>query len=189
MALDLRKNDRLDLSKPGLKNIQVIVSWGLREGVSADLDASAIFLGSSGKMWAENSLVFYKQCGSPGDPVFHWGDQRTGTEGAEEADGEKIDIDLPRVDPRTSTILVVITSYSDGEPIHFGKVRDALVRVVDRDKNAELCRYDLTEDLSGHTAVAVAALQRKGSSWEFVAMAEALGKSSNGLADVVEKYG
>lgn len=191
MALDIRKmkkGEQLDISK-GLKRVKVFAAWGFREGLDADLDLSAIFLGPDGKMWAENSLVFYSQPGKkpeeapPGDPVYHRGDVRAGG-----AEPEWILADLPRVDPKTQTILLAITSYSDEEPIHFGRVRDATVYVVDEKSGEELCRYDLSEDMSGYTAVEVAALRRKGTGWEFVALAECIGKSMNGLADILAKY-
>lgn len=191
MVLDIgkmKKGERLDIDK-GLKRVKVFAGWGFREGLDADLDLSAIFLGPDGKMWAENSLVFYGQTGKkpeeapPGDPVYHKGDVRAGGE-----EPEWIVADLPRVDPKTHTILLAITSYSDEEPIHFGRVRDATVYVVDEKSGKELCRYDLTEDMSGYTAVEVAALRRKGTGWEFVALAECIGKSTNGLADILAKY-
>jgi tellurium resistance protein TerD len=185
MALDiskLKKGGRIEIGK-GLAKVKVAATWGFREGQRADLDLSAIFLGSDGKMWADDSLVFYRTEVKPEDPVRHSGDEREGG-----GEGECIQVDLPRVDPKTQSILMVITSYSEDEPIHFGRIKDAMVSVLDERTGVEQCRFDLTEDMSGYTSVEVGALRRKGSVWEFVALGECVGKSLNGLADILAKY-
>lgn len=185
MALKLKKNQVMELQ--GLRAVRAFLSWGVREGQKPDLDLSALFLGANGKMWAEDSLIYYNDTGratdgTPNGPVVHKGDVRDG------GDEEWISIDLARIDPRTETILLAITSYSEGEPIHFGRVRDALVWIVDEGRNEELCRYDLTEDMSGFTAVEAASFCRAGSGWEFKAIGQCTGKSANGLEDVTDKY-
>jgi tellurium resistance protein TerD len=181
----LKKGQRAELA--GLRSVRAFLSWGVREGQKPDLDLSALLLGTNGKMSGEDAIIFYNnpgraEDGTPNGPVFHKGDVREG------GDEEWISIDLAKIDPRTETILLAITSYAEGEPIHFGRVRDALVWVVDEGKNEQLCRYDLTEDMSGFTAVEAAAFRRDGRGWVFEALGRCVGKSANGLTDITNIY-
>ncbi|HQN09923.1 MAG TPA: TerD family protein [Thermoanaerobaculia bacterium] len=195
--LVLTKGSKLNLTKQGggkLSKIRLGLSWSFREGLDADLDASIVFLGRDGKMWAEDSIVYFHILESADGAVRHTGDVRG--EGAKDAgegeeDLENILIELPKVSLNTNSMAAVITSYSDSEPIHFGRVRNATVRVYDESSGQDskiLCSYDLAEDMSGFTSVVVADIRREGSEWVFHALAEKIGKSKNGLEDVVAKF-
>lgn len=195
--LVLTKGGKLDLRKKDggkLSNIRLGLSWSFREGLDADLDASVIFLGRDGKMWAEDSIVFFNILESADGAVRHTGDVRA--EGAKDAgegeeDLENIKIDLTKVTPNTNSIVAVITSYSDDDPIHFGRVKNATVRVYDESSGKDskiLCSYDLAEDMSGYTSVAVAEIRREDGGWMFHAIDEKIGKAANGLEDAVARY-
>jgi stress response protein SCP2 len=195
--LVLTKGSKLVLTKQGggkLSNIRLGLSWTFREGLDADLDASVVFLGRDGKMWADDSIVYFNILKSADGAVEHTGDVTAAgakDAGEGEEDLENIKIDLLKVTANTATIVAVITSYSSGEPIHFGRVKNATVRVYDESSGNDskiLCTYDLAEDMSGYTAVAVAEIRRDGSGWVFHAIDEKLGKSPNGLEDVVSRY-
>ncbi|HQN07567.1 MAG TPA: TerD family protein [Thermoanaerobaculia bacterium] len=182
----LKKGQRAELA--GLRSVRAFLSWGARDGQKPDLDLSALLLGANGKMPGEEALIYYNNTcrnkdGTPTGPVYHKGDVRDG------GDEEWISTDLARIDPRTRTILLAITSYSESEPIHFGRIRDAVVWVMDEGKNEELCRYDLTEDMSGFTAVEAAAFRRDGQGWVFEALGRCVGKAANGLTDIIDIYG
>lgn len=188
MAFDrsrLKKGERAEVT--GLQKVRAFLSWGAREGQKPDLDLSALLLGANKKISCNDDFIFYNNTGrnedlTPKGPVVHKGDVRDG------GDEEWISIDLARIDPRTETILLTITSYAEGDPIHFGRVRDALVWIVDEAKDEQLCRYDLTEDMSGFTAVEAAAFRRAGAGWIFEAIGRCVGKSANGLDDITETY-
>ncbi|HQN07565.1 MAG TPA: TerD family protein [Thermoanaerobaculia bacterium] len=195
--LVLTKGSKLNLTKQSggkLSKIRLGLYWSFREGLDADLDASVVFLGRDGKMWADDSIVYFNIPESADGAVRHTGDVRG--EGARDAaegeeDLENILIELPKVTPNTVSIAAVITSYSDGEPIHFGRVKNATVRVYDESPGHDskvLCSYDLAEDMSGFTSVAIAEIRRDGAEWVFHALDERIGRSRNGLEDVVEKY-
>ncbi len=184
MAIDrrvLEKNEAFVLSDD---LAQVVTSVGVasRDGSGLDWDLSAIFLGSDGKMWAENSLVFWNQPDdSPLGAVRRVGDARP--------DGnEEIVVDLPRVDARTYMILLTVTSFSEEGTEDLGRARGVAVSLLDSRTGEECCRYVVKKDMSGHRSVSVAALRRKGLAWEFVGLAECIGKSAIGLEDVLNHY-
>jgi stress response protein SCP2 len=174
----LVENEAFDLPDD-LTRIEVSVTLALCEGLNLNWDLSAIFLGSDGKMWAEDSLVFYQKTNDSLRPAV-----RLGCEGSDDC----IVIDLPRVDARTYTILFVVTSFGEDGQQDLGAAQGMVVSLIDSWTKEERCRSRLVENVSGQTSVGVAALRRKGSAWEFVALAECIGKSTIGLEDVLEHY-
>jgi tellurium resistance protein TerD len=193
MALNLKKGGSLNLRKeaPGLSNVIVELAWVSKDKSKVvDLDASALLLGANGKMWAEDSIVYYQKgySTSPDGAVVYGGDDRGGGDEESEESNEEIKIDLKRVDSKTQTIMCVITSYSEGAPEHFGKVRSASARIKNGDTGAVIGECDLAEDMSGFTSMAMAKLTRDGDNWKFEIVGQGLGKSAIGLEDAIARY-
>ncbi|MEO0043733.1 MAG: ral stress protein [Bacteroidota bacterium] len=192
MALQLQKveaGQRINLSKEhaGLKRVRIGLSWDVKEGVTADLDASVLVLGSNEKMLTEESIVFYNQTELYSGAVKHSGDERTGdTRG----DDESIVIDLSKLPADAKILMAVITIYGAGQgtPVTFGRVKNASVRLYDADKNEALYEYDLTEDASRATAVEMARLYIKDGAWRYTSLGETVGTSQNGLVDIINRY-
>lgn len=192
MALQLQKveaGQRINLSKEhaGLKRVRIGLSWDVKEGVTADLDASVLVLGSNEKMLTEESIVFYNQTELYSGAVKHSGDERTGdTRG----DDESIVIDLSKLPADVKILMAVITIYGAGQgtPVTFGRVKNASVRLYDADKNEALYEYDLTEDASRATAVEMARLYIKDGAWRYTSLGETVGTSQNGLVDIINRY-
>ena len=197
MALELRKGDRItpDILKKGnkgeaLKVVRLGLSWEMKPGLDADLDASVVLLSHDGKMWAEDSIVYYGILSSKDGAINHTGDVREGHTGDDAGDDENIMIDLTKVSLNTQMILAVITSYSEGEPVRFGRVKNASVNLyseVDGDSR-KLCGFDLSEDMSSYTSMEMAKLYRDGDSWGFEAVGNGLGSDANGLVNILKKY-
>ena len=79
------------------------------------------------------------------------GDNLTG-EGA--GDDEQIVIDLARVPQEYDRIVIVVNIYQAVQrKQHFGMIQNAFIRLVDARNNREMCRYNLTENYSGMTAM------------------------------------
>jgi tellurium resistance protein TerD len=68
----------------------------------------------------------------------------------------------------------------------FGQVRNAFIRVVNQGDNAELARYDLSEDASTETAMVFGELYRSGAEWKFRAVGQGY---TTGLAGIAQDYG
>jgi tellurium resistance protein TerD len=192
MAIQLQKvesGQRINLSKsqPGLKRVKIGLSWDVKEGVTADLDASALVLDTQEKMLTEDSIVFYNQLELYNGAIKHSGDERAGDK---EGDDETITIDLSKLPADVKIILAVITIYGDGQGalVNFGRVKNASVRLYDADKDQALYEYDLSEDASRGTAVEMARLYFKDGAWRFTALGDIVGTSPNGLTDIISKY-
>ena len=76
------------------------------------------------------------------------------------------------------------TADSSGQT--FGQVRNAFIRVVNPADNAELARYDLSEDASTETAMVFGELYRNGDEWKFRAVGPGL---QRGLAGIARDFG
>ena len=190
MALQLVKaGDRINLSKEqaGLKKLKIGLSWDVKEGVTADLDASLLILDQNGKMLTEDSIVFYNKLEVYGGAIKHSGDERSG---AAEGDDETILIDLSRLPAEVQIMAAVITIYGSGQSslVTFGRVKNASVRLYNADTNQALYQFDLTEDASRGTAVEMSRLYRKDGEWRFTTLGDVVGTSANGLEDIINKY-
>lgn len=204
MALQLAKveaGQRINLSKDhaGLKKVKIGLSWDVKEGLSADLDASLLVLGSNEKMLSEESILFYN---SPknvqGKPILyngaleHSGDERSG---AADGDDETITVDLTKMPADVVTLLATITIYDDdfikkrtSQQVTFGRVKNASVRIYNAETNQALYQFDLSEDASRATSIEMARIYLVNGEWRFTALGDIIGTSPNGLEDIVNKY-
>ncbi|MBJ7473168.1 MAG: TerD family protein, partial [Solirubrobacteraceae bacterium] len=124
------------------------------------------------------------QLKSPDETVVHTGDNLTG-EG--DGDDEAIEIDLERLS-REITKIVFPVSIHDAEARsqNFGDVRNAFIRVVNLENDAELARFDLTEDASRETAMIFGEVYRHNGEWKFRAVGQGY---SAGLGGIARDYG
>jgi tellurium resistance protein TerD len=188
MSVSLSKGGNVSLSKeaPGLRAVLVGLGWDVRTttGADFDLDASALMLGSSGKIISDSHFVFFNNLKSPDGSVEHTGDNLTG-EG--EGDDEVIKVNLSAVPGEVDKIVVAVSIYdADPRGQSFGQVRNAFIRVVNQDDNREITRYDLTEDASTETAMIFGELYRNGPEWKFRAVGQGY---SSGLRGIAQDYG
>ena len=189
MPINLSKGQKVDLTKgnPGLKKIMVGLGWDVNafdSGADFDLDAAAFMLGENGKCPTEKEFVFYGNLTHPSESVVHMGDNLTG-EG--EGDDEQIQVDLSKIPENVSKVAFTVTIY-DAEPRrqNFGQVSNAYIRIVDETTGTEIIRYDLGEDFSIETAVAVGKLYRNNGEWKFNAIGSGF---QGGLAALCGHYG
>ena len=196
--MNLKKMDRgqrINLAKeqPGLNKLRIGLSWDVKPGVVADLDAAVICLNTNEKIAGEfdshsgvnKGLVYYNNLkfGS----IEHHGDNRTGDG---DGDDETITIDLNNVPSEVETILASITIYNEpnAEKVVFGRVKNATVRLYNDETNEALYEFDLTEDASNGTAVEMCRVYKKQGQWRFGTLGEIIGDSANGLEDIARKY-
>lgn len=188
MAISLQKGGNVNLSKeaPGLSKMVVGLGWDLRttDGAAFDLDGAAFLLNSSGKVRADGDMVFYNNLKSADGSVIHSGDNLTG---AGEGDDETISIDLSKVPADVDKVAVCVTIHdAEARGQNFGQVAKAFVRCVNATGNAEIARYDLSEDSSTETAMIFGEVYRAGADWKFRAIGQGF---KGGLGPLAKNYG
>ncbi len=169
-ALVLTKGEKVDLSKaaPGLTKAALGLGWDVSGTSSAyDLDASAILLGVDGKMRTDNDLVYFRHLKSEDGSIQHTGDNLTG-EG--DGDDETINVDLDKVPADVDQVLLVVNIYEAvNRRQNFGQVKNAFIRLYNRETKEQILKYDLSEDFSSNTDVTFGRLYRHNGAWKFEA--------------------
>jgi tellurium resistance protein TerD len=188
MSVSLSKGGNVSLTKeaPGLQAVLVGLGWDVRTttGADFDLDASALMIGSTGKILSDQHFIFFNNLTSPDGSVEHTGDNLTG-EG--EGDDEVIKVNLAAVPAEVDKIVVTVSIYdADARQQSFGQVRNAFIRVVNQADNREITRYDLSEDASTETAMIFGELYRNNAEWKFRAVGQGY---SSGLRGIAQDFG
>jgi tellurium resistance protein TerD len=188
MSVSLTKGQNVSLTKeaPGLQKVCFGLGWDLRktDGAAFDIDASAFVLGENGKVLSDQHFVFYNNPQDPSGAVAHKGDNRTGQG---EGDDEVIDVNLGTLTPDTIKVAFVVTIHeADARKQNFGQIANAFIRAVNADTNAEIARYDLSEDASTETVMIFGELYRHGSEWKFKAIGQGY---AGGLGAIAKDYG
>ncbi|MCW2873371.1 TerD family protein [Actinacidiphila oryziradicis] len=183
MGVTLAKGGNVSLTKaaPNLTQVLVGLGWDARSttGAPFDLDASAL-LCASGRVLGDDYFVFYNNLKSPEGSVEHTGDNLTG-EG--EGDDESILVDLTKVPDNVDKVVFPVSIYdADSRGQTFGQVSNAFIRVVNQFDQAELARYDLTEDASTETAMIFGELYRYNGEWKFRAVGQGYASGLRGIA-------
>jgi tellurium resistance protein TerD len=174
MPVSLSKGGNVSLSKeaPGLTAVIVGLGWDARvtDGKEFDLDASVFICGESGKVRSDNDFVFYNNKTGADGSVEHLGDNRSG-EG--DGDDEQVKIDLTKVPADVKKLVFAVTIHdAETRGQNFGQVSNAFMRVVNQAGDAEIARYDLSEDASTETAMIFGELYRHGEEWKFKAVGQ-----------------
>lgn len=188
MSVSLTKGGNVSLTKeaPGLTNVVVGLGWDVRTttGTDFDLDASALLLGANGKVLSDKHFVFFNNPTSPDGTVEHTGDNRTG-EG--EGDDEQLKVNLAGLPSDVDKVVFPVSIYEgNARSQTFGQVRNAFIRVVNANGNAEIARYDLSEDASTETAMVFGEIYRNGPDWKFRAVGQGY---ASGLAGIARDFG
>lgn len=194
MSISLQKGQKVSLSKDnaGLGRIVVGLGWDevQRKGGffapkprAIDCDASAIML-RNGKFVDKGDLIYFGNLTHSTGTVKHMGDNLTG---AGEGDDEQIIIDLANVPQTYDKIVIVVNIYQAVQrKQHFGLIQNAFIRLVDARNNSEMCRYNLTEDYSGMTAMIFGEVYRHNGEWKFNAIGQ--GTTDPGLGELSRRY-
>lgn len=195
MSISLQKGQKVSLSKDnaGLSKVVVGLGWDEVEqpkgGFFApkpkpiDCDASALLL-VGGKFTANHDLVYFGNLSHKSGTVQHMGDNLTG---AGDGDDEQIIVDLARIPAEYDRVVIVVNIYdAAARKQHFGMIRNAFIRLVDGNKNSEMCRYNLTDDYSGMTSMIFGEIYRHNGEWKFNPMGQ--GTNDVGLSELVRRF-
>ena len=189
MAVSLKKGGNISLTKsaPALKSIMVGLGWKAREtdGEAFDLDASAFMVKDNGKVRSDADFIFYNQLTSSCGSVQHTGDDPIGSTGDE--DDESLLVDLGKVPDVIQRIVFTVTIHeADASGQNFGQVGGAYMRVVNRDNDVEIARFDLSEDYDTETAMIFGEIYRHNNEWKFKAVGQGF---SGGLEAMCKQFG
>jgi tellurium resistance protein TerD len=184
----LQKDQVFELTK-SLETVRVGLGWKKRStsGPDFDLDASAIPLKDGGSYYGGLWFVYFGNQESPGGLIKSMGDDLVGGSGASDDDDETIVIQLSKLPPDMTRIILPISMYEAEERRqNFGQVGKAHCRIIDDRTGQEKVRYDLAESFSSETAVVFAELFHERGIWKFRALGEGF---TGNLAAVCHKYG
>lgn len=184
MALTLTKGGSLSLSKedPTLVRTRIGLGWDARstDGAPFDLDASALLLGADGKVRSDADFIFYNQPKDEAGSVAHQGDNKTGDG---DGDDEQITVDLSLVPADVQKIVFAVSIHEGQERgQNFGQVRNAYIRLLNEDTQAEVVRYDLSEDAGQEAALNFAEVYRHNGEWKFRAVGQGYVSGLRGIA-------
>ena len=194
MSISLQKGQKVSLSKERAGLSQVIIGLGWDEvqqkkgffapkPLPIDCDATAFVL-QNGKLVDKEDIVYFGNLRHKYGTIQHMGDNLTG---AGEGDDEQIIVDLARVPAQYDRIVIIVNIYQARErQQHFGMIRNAFIRLVDGRNQSEMCRYNLTDDYSGRTAMIFGEVYRHNGEWKFNAIGQ--GTNDNSIGDVVNRY-
>lgn len=194
MSISLQKGQKVSLTKDNAGLSRVIVGLGWDEvqqkrGLFApkpqaiDCDASALVL-RGGRLTQNGDMVYFGHLRHDSGAIMHMGDNLTG---AGEGDDEQIVIDLAKVPADCDKIVMVVNIYQAVQRRqHFGLIQNAYIRLVDGRTNAEMCRYNLTDNYSGMTALIFGEVYRHNGEWKFNAIGQ--GTNDPGLAELARRF-
>ncbi len=167
----IASGQKISLTKenPGLSKIVIGMGWNPRrtDGKAFDLDAACFLVTAEGKIRSATDMVSYVEGFNthPSSAVIYTGDNKDGNG---DGDDETLTVDLALVPADIAKIVFTASIYCGRtRQQNFGSVESAYARLVDATSNAELYRFDLSEDASTNTAVILVRLYRNGAEWKF----------------------
>lgn len=186
MSVNLQKGQKVELRKNDGSTLSVVtvgLGWdeapqqkgglfgGLFGGASQNIDCDAsAFVCQNGRLNSEADIVFFGNLRHASQCVRHMGDNLTG---AGEGDDEQIVVNVQNLPQEYDKIIFVVNIFQARERNqHFGMIQNAFIRIMD-DKGVELCRYNLSENYNGMTAMVFGELYRYNGAWKFNAIGQA----------------
>ncbi|MBK5241103.1 TerD family protein [Clostridium sp.] len=187
MGVNLIKGQKVDLTKgnASLKELIVGLGWDSSNGGDTiDCDASALMLGENGKLSNAKSIIYFGNKKSKCKSVVHQGDNLTG---AGDGDDEQIVIDLIKVPDDISKIVFVVNIYNcASKRQHFGMIKNAYIRIMDKSVNGELVKFNLSNDYNNMTSLIMGEVYRNKGEWKFTAIGE--GSTAVSITELSAKY-
>ena len=148
-----------------------------------DCDASALLL-KNGRLCDKSDIIYFGNLGHKTGAIQHMGDNLTG---AGDGDDEQILVDLDRIPAEYDRIVIVVNIYQAVQrKQHFGMIQNAFIRLVDQRNNGEMCKYNLTDNYSGMTALIFGEIYRHNGEWKFSAVGQ--GTTDPGLGELANRY-
>ncbi|MBQ0863297.1 TerD family protein [Streptomyces smyrnaeus] len=162
--------------------VRAVLCWAPGAGVP-DVDASALLLGTDGKVRSDDDFIFYNQPRHPSGLVRHLAKKR-------EPEGlrDTVEADLATLD--SSVDRVLLAASSDGGT--FAGVRELRLLLHDAGNpdgatdpgngGQLLARFDIEPETGAETAMVCGELYRRGDGWKFRALGQGYDTGLVGLA-------
>ncbi|MGL4790945.1 MAG: TerD family protein [Anaerotignaceae bacterium] len=198
MSVSLQKGQKISLSKEnaGLSTVLIALGWdeakkpakgfsifGGSKGADIDCDASVLLL-NNGKLAGKDDIVYFGNLQHSSGAIQHMGDNLTG---GGDGDDEQIVVDLKKIPEKYDRLVFVVNIYQAiKRNQHFGMIENAFIRIVDKNGNNEICRYNLTENYSDMYAVIFGEVYKNNGEWKFNAMGQ--GTKDPGLGELANKF-
>ena len=100
---------------------------------------------------------------------------------------QAIDCDASAIMLKNGKIVIVVNIYQAVKrKQHFGMIQNAFIRLVDARNNKEMCKYNLTENYSGMTAMIFGEIYRYNGEWKFNAVGN--GTTDPGLGELCQRF-
>lgn len=185
----LKKGEEVNLEQldASMKRVQIGVGWNApaeNQGFPVDIDLSAFILNRDGRVRRDTDFIFYNNLETDEGVIRHTGDNTTGDTNG---DDEVIEIDLETLGFDVEKIAFGVTIHNAEERQQtFGLVKEAYIRILNKDTGTEMAHFDLTEDASEDNAIIFGELEREGSGWKFKATGSTL---SGGLFRIAKEFG
>lgn len=181
-VISLNKGNVINLSKANgnehPKRLHIGCGWDMNDNVDADLDVFVVQLTKENKLIDK---VYFGHKKSNDAAIVHLGDNLTG-EG--EGDDEVVLIDLDRLNPETHRLVIAVNIYQCR--LSFDDVQNAFIRLLNRDTNNEMVRYNLSNKFGGSYAMILGEiLNNEDGTWNFEAVGE--GTDDRCIDDVVKR--
>ncbi|MEV6651030.1 TerD family protein [Streptomyces sp. NPDC051219] len=159
--------------------VRAVLRWTPGPDVP-DVDASALLVGTDGRVRSDEDFVFYNQPRHPSGLVWRLGKKRL-------ADGvtDAVQTDLAGLEPAVDRVLIVASA----EDVPFERVRDLRILVYDatpQGSGEPLAYFDVRPETGAETALICGELYRRGEGWKFRALGEGY---SNGLVGLATNHG
>ena len=195
MSVNLQKGQKVDLTKgnAGLKTLIVGLGWDeapkkfslFAKQEDIDCDASVLLINAQTKKLAGAvDVVYFGNLTHRSGAVRHCGDNLTG---AGDGDDEQIIVELTKVPETYDRLVFTVDIYqAQQRKQHFGMIRNAFIRVVDADTGSELCKYNLSENYDGKTAMIFGEVYRYNGEWKFGAIGEPT--NDNSISETANRY-
>ncbi|MGP3979749.1 TerD family protein [Streptomyces sp. KR80] len=158
--------------------VRAVLRWTRGPDVP-DVDASALLLGSDGRVRSDEDFVFYNQPRHPSGMVRHLSKKQL-------AEGltDTVEADLAKLEP--SVERVVLAASADGGA--FGRVPDLRVLLYDAGPGAAagdgepFATFDVRPETGEESAMICGELYRRGAGWKFRALGQGYETGLVGLA-------
>lgn len=176
----------ITLKDPTINEIMVGVGWDLKklDSIPLDLDVSIFLLDNHNKTRVDEDFIFYNNMSGADGSVKHMGDSRTG---AGDGDDEIMMLALNELPYDILKISFVLSIYDmDFLSHNFSMVKNVYFRIVNKNTDNEIFRYELDEELIGEEGLIIGELERVGSEWIFHAVGETV---KGGLGKIADNFG
>lgn len=164
VTLQAGANVSLTKNNPLLSELVVGFGWDVisSNGPQVDLVPSAIVANSANEAISDEHFVFFNQLSTPDDAVRY----------VEGDDAEQVELSLSLIPDNVDKIAFVVYVDPDvRKPGNFGSVRNAYIRVADRD-NSEIVRFNVPNPDLSITAMIFGEIYKHNGEWKFRAVGQ-----------------